>query len=143
MTMVSHLCNAMRRYAGIMEAVMKSTVSFKQADLMGTLIDSFNAWEISLEFGGFTFKYRTKTIADDKYELCGGKGDHGSELWRNLQVRYGGQGTVVEAGGFTHFTDFPRCTDEGYLLKQICKWEELLGKYASDLKQPPEALRTI
>ena len=142
-TMISHLCGATRRYANIMEVVMKGTEAFNKLDLMDTLIDGFNAWEISLELGGFTLKYLTKAITDDKHELCGSKEDNGFELWRNLQIRYGGQGTVVEVGGFTTFTEFPRCMDEKNLLRHVSKWEELLGEYASELKRSPESLRTM
>ena len=108
-----------------------------QEALMATDIDDFNAWEISLEVGRFTLKYLSSDISENAYTLCGGEEANGFELWRNLQLQYGGGSKVVEIGGVRKFMDYPRCTSETGVVKHITGWEQLLTKYGSELRQTP------
>ena len=88
-------------------------------------------------------KYLSSDISENAYTLCGGEEANGFELWRNLQLQYGGGSKVVEIGGVRKFMDYPRCTSETGVVKHITGWEQLLTKYGSELRQTPEMLRIL
>ena len=46
---------------------------------MRTVIDGFNAWEISVELESFTVRFLNKTLYDDRLILCGGEELNGME----------------------------------------------------------------
>ena len=143
--MVDHLCISTNRYRELVKNIRSSPYPFTCEGLARTQsnIDGFNALEIALELGGFTMKYLSSELYEDRYQLCGGKELNGFELWRNLELRYGGTGKEVEVNGLTRFMSFPQCASERGLLKHVNLWEELLNKYGSELRQTPATLRIM
>ena len=110
---------------------------------MNSQIDGFNCWEVALELGGFTMKLLHADLYDNKFSLCGGEELNGFELWRNLEIQYGGAGKEVEVTGLTRFMTFPPCKTEAGLLQHLNSWEEYLNKYGAELRKTPATLRTL
>ena len=141
--MSEHLAMSCNRYKNLLEQVRHSPYAFTKDGLINSQVDGFNCWEVALELGGFTMKYLSSDIYEDKYALCGGKEFNGFELWRNLECRYGGSGKEVEVSGLNKFMNFAQCKSEAGLYRHLASWEEYLTKYGSELRQTPATLRIM
>ena len=141
--MVGHLKDGTIRYESLLANVRKSTIAMTKEILVGSEIDGFNAWEISLALGRFTKKYLSSSFTDEDsfYTLCGGDEENGFELWRNLQLQYGGGSKVVEVSGVRNFLQYPRCNNESGLVKHVSAWEKARTKYGHG--QTPDTLRIL
>ena len=140
---IEHLCSTCSRWRSVLDTARKAQTPHEQYQLMNTQIDGFNAWEIAVELGQFTFRHLHKDLYDDKYALCGGPELNGFELWRNLEKRYGGGGRAVEVSGLAAFMSFPSCEAENNLVSHLARWEEYLNRYGSELRRTPESLRVM
>ena len=143
--MIDHLKGSTIRYEGVMTMVRASTVKLTKEILANSEIDGFNCWEISQELGRFTKKWLGSgfTGQDAFYTLCGGSEINGFELWRNLQIQYGGGGTVVEVSGHRNFLNFPRCSSESGLVAHLDSWEKALAEHGQNLRENPATLRIL
>jgi hypothetical protein len=110
---------------------------------MVTEIDGFNAWEISMELANFTLKFVNLDMYDDRSVLFNKKDLNGFELWRNLQVQFGGGGEIVACGGFKNFLMYPSCSTEKTLLKHVSEWETAMNKCGGAICQNPTELRIL
>ena len=143
--MIRHLKGATVRNESLLADVRKSTTGLRKEMLVASEIEGFNAWEISTELGRFTKKFLSSEFTDEDsfYTLCGGDDENGFEMWRNLQLQYGGGRKVVEVSGIRNFLSYPRCHTESGLVKHLNAWEKALAKYGQGLLQTPETLRIL
>ena len=143
--MVDHLKGSTIRYESVMTMVRACTIKLTKEILTNTEIDGFNGWEISQELGRFTKKWLGSGFVGDEafYSLCGGSEVNGFELWRKLQIQYGGGGKVVEVSGHRNFLTFPRCSSEAGLVAHLDSWEKALAEHGQHLRENAETLRIL
>ena len=98
--MISHMSQATQRYRVLMENVPKANGPILKNDLMNTVIDGYNGWEIAVTVEAFTVKFLGRDLQDDVLQLCGNEELNGLELWRNLFILFSGNdATIVQTGG--------------------------------------------
>ena len=87
---LDHLIVGTPKSETIIEALAKRQVPVTKAELTTSLLDGYIAWEVASELCTVTLTWLSTTISDDRYILCGGKGQEGNgfELWRNLHINY-------------------------------------------------------
>ena len=142
--MISHMSQSTQRYRVLMENVAKNNGPILKNDLMNTVIDGYNGWEIAVTVEAFTVKFLGRDLQDDVLQLCGNEELNGLELWRNLFVLFNGNdATIIKTGGMQKFMQFPRCEDERKLLHHLTEWQGLLTKYAGHLRNDAATLRAL
>ena len=142
--MLNHMATATQKYRSLIERCIKSKTAITMQDLKGTTIDNFNAWEIAVEVESFTVRFLSDKLYEDRLALCSNEELNGLELWRNLGLRFAGDGKqAVMTTGLQTFMKFSKCESEAQLVSHATEWEKYLNLYATHLKTDEAALRTL
>ena len=142
--MLNHMATATQRYRSLIDRCIKSTTPITMANLKSTAVDKFNAWEIATEVEAFTIRFLGDKLYEDRLVLCGNEELNGLELWRNLGIKYSGEGKqAVMATGLQTFMKFAKCEDERDLLGHATDWEKYLNTYGIHLKGDEATLRSL
>ena len=129
--MLNHMATATQKYRSLVEKCIKFQAPITMANLKGTTVDGFNAWEIATQVEAFTIRFLGDKIYEDRLALCGSEELNGLVLWRNLGIKYSGEGKqAVMASGLQTFMKFAKCKDDRELLNHATEWEKYLNLYA-------------
>ena len=97
-----------------------------------------------VEVEAFTIRFLSDKLFEDRLTLCSNEELNGLELWRNLGLRFSGEGKqAVMTSGLQTFMKLGRCESEHHLLSHVTEWEKYLNTYATHLKQDKATLRTL